>query len=129
MGDPEQRSGSGVFLISPTSSSSLLIPSGSRAAAAQRRGRSCCWHRADTKRDFPVSQGAQLRCAACGLVWVTDQLAEMQQNLYPLLEAQPAAAAPGDLLEEGRMLHQHHDPHMSCLLLFILLEVSAQTLV
>lgn len=76
-----------------------------------------------------MSQGAQLSCAARGLVWVTDQLVEMQHNLHPLLEAQPPAAAPGDLMEEGRMLHQHHVPHMSCLVLFILLEVSAQTLV
>lgn len=102
MGDPVQCSRSGVFLISPTSSSSLLIPSGTRAAAAQRRGQSCCWHREDTKRGFPVSRGAQLSCAVCGLVWVTDQLVEMQQNMYPLPEAQPPAPAPGDLMEEGR---------------------------
>lgn len=102
MGDPGQCSRSSVFLISPTSSSGLLIPSGSRAAAAQRRGQSCCWHRADTKRDFPVSQGAKLSCAARGLVWVAEQLAEMQQDLHPLLEAQSAAPAPGDLMEGGR---------------------------
>lgn len=87
MGDPGQGSRSGVFLISPTSSSGLLIPSGGRAAAAQRGGQSCCWHRADTKRDFPVSRAAQLSCAARGLVWVAEQLVEMQQNLHPLLEA------------------------------------------
>lgn len=115
MGDPGQCSRSGVFLISPTSSSSLLIPSGSRAAAAQRRGQACCWHGAeDTKRDFPVAQGAQLSCAAHGLVWATEQ-----QNLHPLLEAQPPpATAPGDLTGEGRSSSSTMSPtcHVCCYL-------------